>query len=326
MRTNAQTYDQYLIDVAAEELFEIGQRLMKVKRFGIEEAQPGQDKTNRQRLEDEINDFLGVVSLLQKLNIIGEVGDEAALEAKRQRIYQYATYSFERGLCEKPAYFRRIMPPVPIEEDTLDRSVPSTALGVHPEERNEPALVAAFQSGKQDDDRIYVNPAGAVVLRDILNRLLTSWSLGRVAIRTQFDGLTKRVEVIPAKQADFETTIRPASTPPSDQYCLTWEADGKACSSAGALPEVLTKYADLDRQRGGSLVLWVHQLRRLRDNRICCTGCGAPYPKLKNGDTLMSAPADDFVMAVLNDQTLTGQEQVAHRLCPYRRPAEKTPT
>lgn len=241
MRTNVQTYDQYLIDVAAEEAFEIGQRLMKVKRFGIEEAQPGQDKTNRERLEDEINDFLGVVSLLQKLNIIGAVGDEKALEAKRQRIYQYATYSFERGLCEKPAFFRRIMPE---------------------------------QCG-EDTTTISAKAAAAFVF--------------------------------------------PAVT--QDTYTLTWDDEEGPKFLKFDLPTVLTKFNELlvrireFRDTGKSGYPILKQLRRDRDNRMCCSWCGAPFPLNAKGNTLTSAPDKEFLAVVDADQTLTGPEKTLHRFC-----------
>lgn len=95
------TNEQYLLTKLAEEGAEIAQIALKCQHFGLWETQPGRDLSNAQRLYGELNDLLGV---LEKMNEEVEgfeyVVDDAALEAKSQKIDFYRKYSQSLGLVE----------------------------------------------------------------------------------------------------------------------------------------------------------------------------------------------------------------------------------
>jgi NTP pyrophosphatase (non-canonical NTP hydrolase) len=88
--------EQYLLICLAEECDEVGQRVMKTLRFGADETQPGDTRTNRQRLQEELNDLLGVASMLG-LDL------RNSREPKRSKVERYMRYSEECGTLEKGA-------------------------------------------------------------------------------------------------------------------------------------------------------------------------------------------------------------------------------
>ena len=88
---------QYLLTKLAEEASEIAQIALKTQQFGIDEKLPGQDLTNRDRIEMEFNDLLGVIKLLNqefgcKIRI-----DEDMIAAKAAKINKYFQYSIDCG-------------------------------------------------------------------------------------------------------------------------------------------------------------------------------------------------------------------------------------
>lgn len=54
-------YENELLIILSEECNEVGQRAAKMQRFGINEIQPGQPHTNRERLSQEVGDLMGVL-------------------------------------------------------------------------------------------------------------------------------------------------------------------------------------------------------------------------------------------------------------------------
>jgi hypothetical protein len=92
-----QTKVQYLLGCLAEECAELGQRAIKAQRFGIEEKEPGQDKTNLERLTGEWNDLAGVVTVLHREGVSLE-NSPGAVFAKMDKIRKYFSYSQELGM------------------------------------------------------------------------------------------------------------------------------------------------------------------------------------------------------------------------------------
>lgn len=78
---------QYLLTILAEECAETAQRATKGIRFGLAECQPGQELTNRQRLEEELGDLMGLADML---GLIPNVEKRAA---KPDRVRRYADLS-----------------------------------------------------------------------------------------------------------------------------------------------------------------------------------------------------------------------------------------
>lgn len=81
------TYIQHLLTVLAEECAETAVRASKAIRFGMSEAQEGQDKTNKERLEYEFNDILALAVEL------GLREDEGMINAKLRKLREYVAYS-----------------------------------------------------------------------------------------------------------------------------------------------------------------------------------------------------------------------------------------
>lgn len=83
------TKDQHLLTILAEECAEVAQRAAKAIRFGLEEVQPGQLLSNRQRLEHELADLHTVAHMLS-LNV------GVSLE-KAEKVEHFMSYSRELG-------------------------------------------------------------------------------------------------------------------------------------------------------------------------------------------------------------------------------------
>lgn len=88
------TREQYLLDVLAEECAEVAQRASKAIRFGLDETQAGWSVTNRQRLEQELGDLVGV------MNMLGLKPDLDAVAKKAEKVERYMGYSRDLGLVE----------------------------------------------------------------------------------------------------------------------------------------------------------------------------------------------------------------------------------
>jgi hypothetical protein len=87
----------YLLEVLGEECAEIIQRASKIKRFGLNEVQPGTNEgDNRERLAQEIDDFLAVRSMLEEMGVI-RAPSVHGMAAKRLKVKKFADYSRERG-------------------------------------------------------------------------------------------------------------------------------------------------------------------------------------------------------------------------------------
>ncbi len=100
LRPMGMTREQYLLQCLSEECNEVAQRASKAIRFGLEEVQPGQEKSNAARMIDEINDLFAVLGMV--MIECKEVEKEfehymsaEALEAKRDKVELYYKYSKE---------------------------------------------------------------------------------------------------------------------------------------------------------------------------------------------------------------------------------------
>ena len=53
-----------VMDIAQEECAEVIQAISKIRRFGMDNAKPGTEYTNREHLEEELGDVLAMVDIL----------------------------------------------------------------------------------------------------------------------------------------------------------------------------------------------------------------------------------------------------------------------
>ena len=92
---------QYLLAKLAEEAVEIAQMAIKCQHFGLTETQPGNPESNVDRLKGELNDLLGVVSMLNReVDSFNFSPDVAAIGMKVAKVNHFREYSRSLGLVE----------------------------------------------------------------------------------------------------------------------------------------------------------------------------------------------------------------------------------
>lgn len=106
----------YLLILLIEECAEIIQRACKAIRFGMEEVQPGQPLNNRDRLQEEINDFYGVDQLLYEVGLSAP-SNSLSIAAKKAKVHKYMLYSQNLGILEGVP--NKMMAGQPIGEKTM---------------------------------------------------------------------------------------------------------------------------------------------------------------------------------------------------------------
>lgn len=89
---NILTREDHLLLRLAEECNEVAQRASKSILFTSEDAQPGQELDNKERLSMEIDDLLGVLEMLGQEGFI-RVPDGEAIIAKAEKVERYIEYS-----------------------------------------------------------------------------------------------------------------------------------------------------------------------------------------------------------------------------------------
>lgn len=90
---------EHLLTCLAEECTEVGQRVTKALRFGLNEVQPGQPLTNAQRIVEELNDLWSVAYILLDEGII-QFGNEPSgpiISAKRAKIEKFMAIARDQG-------------------------------------------------------------------------------------------------------------------------------------------------------------------------------------------------------------------------------------
>lgn len=68
---------EHILTIVGEEAIEvalaIAHRVSKAKRFGLGEIQPGQDRTNAERVQEEVYDLLGAYLLAVREGLLPEL-------------------------------------------------------------------------------------------------------------------------------------------------------------------------------------------------------------------------------------------------------------
>ena len=78
-----------LLTILAEECCEVGQRVSKALRFGIDEIQPGQDLTNAERIMQEVGDIQAVLTLCEDEGIVNRDTVESFASKKMPKLEAY---------------------------------------------------------------------------------------------------------------------------------------------------------------------------------------------------------------------------------------------
>ena len=96
---------QFYLTKLAEECQEVAQRALKSMQFGADEIQKGQQKTNAQRLRDEVQDLLAVIALVENNTFdLPQVSFEERIQTtvqKTEKICKYLAYSQELRMVER---------------------------------------------------------------------------------------------------------------------------------------------------------------------------------------------------------------------------------
>ena len=79
-----------VMDITQEECAEVIQAISKIRRFGLENHKYGETYTNAQHLEEELGDLLAMIDLLKSMNIVSDVGLNAAKQAKIEKLKKWS--------------------------------------------------------------------------------------------------------------------------------------------------------------------------------------------------------------------------------------------
>jgi len=82
--------DAEVLLILSEECAEVIQAISKVSRFGIDNVKPGNPKTNREHLEEELGDLLAMIDILQEMGIVSWNNIEAASNAKIEKLKKWS--------------------------------------------------------------------------------------------------------------------------------------------------------------------------------------------------------------------------------------------
>jgi hypothetical protein len=94
------TRQEHLLDIAIEECLEVGQRISKALRFGVDEIQDGQSFSNRERIAYELNDLLTVLDMADLIELDHEgalIVDAVAQGEKQRKVEKYLAHSLACG-------------------------------------------------------------------------------------------------------------------------------------------------------------------------------------------------------------------------------------
>ena len=79
-----------VMDILQEECAEVVQAVSKIRRFGMDNAKPGTEYTNREHLEEEIGDLLAMIDILQINNIVSWGNLHKAKRAKIEKLKKWS--------------------------------------------------------------------------------------------------------------------------------------------------------------------------------------------------------------------------------------------
>lgn len=91
---------EHLMTILAEECSEVAVRASKLKRFGADDVEPGQDLTATQRLRGEMIDLCAAYDLcVREIDALDceDLTGEIAFEAKKKKIEEHLLYSKKKG-------------------------------------------------------------------------------------------------------------------------------------------------------------------------------------------------------------------------------------
>ena len=82
--------DKEVMDILQEECAEVIQAVSKISRFGIDNAKPGKDQTNREHLEEELGDVLAMIDIMLANKVVSRDNLEIAKRAKIEKLKKWS--------------------------------------------------------------------------------------------------------------------------------------------------------------------------------------------------------------------------------------------
>lgn len=79
-----------VMDILQEEAAEVIQAVSKIRRFGIYNAKPGTNYTNREHLEEEVGDMLAMIDILMVNDIVSWGNLHKAKRAKIEKLKKWS--------------------------------------------------------------------------------------------------------------------------------------------------------------------------------------------------------------------------------------------
>ncbi len=93
------TENEHLLLCLAEECDEVGQRVMKALRFGLDEVQAGQPLMNSERIVQELHDLFSVAEILHQRGMLADPYPRPeTIAAKEAKIRKYMAIAREQGV------------------------------------------------------------------------------------------------------------------------------------------------------------------------------------------------------------------------------------
>lgn len=96
---------EHLLMIIAEECAEVAQRASKAGRFGLNEVEPGQEKTNAERILLEFEDLRTVIEMLMWADDFPHIEMDRFRHriAKEKKVEEFLEYSAELGTLTEVA-------------------------------------------------------------------------------------------------------------------------------------------------------------------------------------------------------------------------------
>jgi hypothetical protein len=90
---------EHLLVILSEECAELSKEVSKALRFGLDDFEPGQNLTNREKIVNEFNDLYAVFTMLVEQGVFNDrrLLSKDAIEKKKQKVLQYMKYSENAG-------------------------------------------------------------------------------------------------------------------------------------------------------------------------------------------------------------------------------------
>ena len=79
-----------VMDILQEECAEVIQAVSKINRFGIDNAKPGTEYSNREHFEEELGDVLAMVDILLINNVVSWGNLHKAKRAKIEKLKKWS--------------------------------------------------------------------------------------------------------------------------------------------------------------------------------------------------------------------------------------------